>query len=309
MNILNLFHKKKNDKVLDSHPREVLDDSDLKKLNDVSKMLKNTVSAVAEAAVEATRVLEERLRETEYRFFSTIDAIDDFVIIKDGYGRWKTVNKAGQEIFGWIHGEYYEKTDLQLARLFPLFTEALSMCAESDENAWEHKKTLRVQECIPYGIGGHKCFDILKTPIFDEFGKRKEMIIVGRDITEELEKNRRMKASFIALNSISDLIIILDFRGNIFFCNDAFLITFNICSYESIVGKHVCDILNIPGFDEMWELISHNQKWDGECSGDSLYGENRILSQDISVTPMMNGMPYPIYYICTLRSKKKKEDA
>ena len=276
---------------------------DVEKLDNSFRLLRTTTNAVTEAATEAARALEERLLETEYRFFSTIDAIDDFVIIKDGLGRWKTVNKAGQQIFNWIHGEYHDKTDLELARMYPIFTEALSLCSESDERAWRSGKSFRSQECIPYGPGGYRCFDVLKTPIFDENNKRKEMIIIGRDITEELEKQRRMKAAFVALNSVSDNIIILDYRGNVFFCNDVFLMSFGISSYESIIGKHVCDIINIPEFDDMWEIASQNGKWDGTCTGDGdLYTKD---GHDISVTPMMNGQPYPIYYICTLRPKKK----
>lgn len=263
------------------------------KIDDSFKQLKDAATQVAEAAIKASKNLEQRLVDTEYRFFSTIDAIEDFVIIKDGEGKWSTVNRAGQNLFGWIHGEYHDRTNEELAKRYSIFIEALQKCSESDERAWMNGKSTRSQECIPYGIGGYKCFDIMKTPVFDDFGKRKELIVIGRDITEDLEKQRRMKAAFVALNHISEIIVILDFRGHIFFCNDAFLQHMNIKSYDSIVGMHICEVVNIPKYQEMWNIVLQNKEWDGICREGS--------DLNIHITPMMNGISYPIYYICTIR--------
>lgn len=46
----------------------------------------------------------------------------------------------------------------------------------------------------------------------------------------------------------------------------------------------------------MWDIVSHNKEWDSTCTADGLL--------DIHVTPMMNGVSYPVYYICTIRKKK-----
>ena len=217
-------------------------EEETRKVDDSFNQLRDATAEVAEAAIAASKILERRLYDTEYRFFSTIDAIEDFVVIKDGKGKWITVNRSGQKLFNWIHGEYHDMTNEDLARRYPLYTETLLKCDEYDERAWMSKKTTRSQECIPYGVEGYRCYDVMKTPVFDEKGNRKELIIIGRDITEEIEKNRRMKAAFIALNSINDIIVILDFRGHIFFCNGAFLQHMNIANYDSIVGMHICEV-------------------------------------------------------------------
>ena len=57
------------------------------------QLLKKTTDEVSVAAVNAAVVLEQQLRDIERRFFSTIDIIDDLVIVKDGDGRWKTLNE------------------------------------------------------------------------------------------------------------------------------------------------------------------------------------------------------------------------
>ncbi len=270
-------------------------DDHIEKVDSSFQLLRDATNQVAQAAIEASKNLEQRLIDIEYRFFSTIDAIEDFVIIKDGEGRWKTVNRAGQMLFKWIHGEYYDFTNEQLAEKYVIYSETLTKCSETDEVAWMSKKSSRSKECIPYGTEGYKWFDILKTPVFDEHGNRKDLITIGRDITEEIEKQRRMNAAFIALNSINDIIVILDFRAHIYFCNDAFLHQFGIDSYESVVGKHICNHLPIAKYDEGWEIISSNREWTCDCMDESL---------EMHITPMMNGVSYPIYYICSIRKKK-----
>lgn len=270
----------------------------VQKIDASFQLLRDTTTQVTKAAIEATKSIERRLVDTEYRFFSTIDAIEDFVIIKDGEGKWTTLNKSGQKVFGWIHGEYYEKTNKELADKYIIYSETLLQCEESDERTWLARKTSRFQECIPYGTTGYKCYDIMKTPIFDEKGERKELVIVGRDITEDLEKQRRMKAAFIALNTLSDIIVILDFRGHIFFCNDAFLKQFGVANYDVVIDKHICSVVDIhhDRYKEIWEVVSHNKEWDSVCTADDLL--------DIHITPMMNGVSYPVYYICTIKKKK-----
>jgi len=279
---------------------------DLEKLNHSFDELRRATSSVTEAATEAAMSLHHQLQDSEYRFYTTIDSIDDFVVVKDEMGCWKTVNKAGQLLFGWIHGEYIGKTNEELAMLYPMFRNALLECSRSDEMAWFNKKPYRLEECLPYSKdGGYRCFDVIKTPTYDEKDCKKELIIIGRDITEHLERQRRMKASFIALNSISDIIVILDEKGCIYFCNDTFLTKMAISSYESVIGKHICDLLTIEGFDDIWEIVSHNKRWDGTCvADDSLYEKDH----ELHVVPMMNGHPYPVYYICTMRPKRKKKD-
>ena len=164
------------------------------------QLLKQTTNEVSSTAVNAAIVLERRLRDTECRFFSTIDTINDLVIVKDGEGRWKTLNKVGQDLLGWHHGEYYNKTDHELIALFPQMKDTLSKCILTDDAAWNLGRSNRVGEYITFG-NSNKILDVIKTPVFNRDGTRKELIIVGRDMTEIIEQQRRMKACFHAMNS------------------------------------------------------------------------------------------------------------
>ena len=255
------------------------------------QLLKKTTDEVSVAAVNAAVVLEQQLRDIERRFFSTIDIIDDLIIVKDGIGRWKALNKVGQELFGWYHGEYYNKTDHELIALFPQMKDTLSQFILTDNAAWDLGKSNRDEEYITFG-NSHRILDIIKTPAFNADGTRKELIIVGRDMTEIIEKQRRNKACFHAMNSASDGIVIIDSKARIVFSNDEFNRRFGINDYEKILNKKMIDVLPwLARYDDIWQQARQNKsiKIATEEAG------------DILVMPMMNGLPKPIYFICTFK--------
>ena len=261
------------------------------RLEESLQLLKKTTDEVSVAAVNATIVLEQQLRDTERRFFSTTDIIDDLIIVKDGIGRWKTLNKVGQELFGWYHGEYYNKTDHELIALFPQMKDTLSKCILTDDAAWNLGRSNRVEEYITFG-NSNKILDVIKTSVFNRDGTRKELIIVGRDMTEIIEQQRRMKTCFHAMNSASDGIVIIDSKARIVFSNDEFNRRFGINDYEKILNKKMIDVLPwLVKYDDIWQQARKNKsiKIATEEAG------------DILVMPMMNGLPKPIYFICTFK--------
>lgn len=261
---------------------------DIAQLDRSMHLLRTTTAEVSQAAVNAARTLEEQLQWAEFRFNSTIDHIDDLVIVKDGSGRWKTLNKIGQDAFGWHHGEYYDKTDLELAEAYPRYKATLLFCHKTDEIAWEMQKSFRVEEIIPDGTN-QLIFDVVKTPVFNDDGTPKELIVIGRDVTESREKQRRMRACFHALNSASDVIAIIDKHGRIFFCNDRFTDAFGVVDYNSCVSQKLEDVVG-PIHPDMWETVQKNIAWTGPFG---IY--------NLNVFPMMNGEPKPIYHVCTFK--------
>jgi PAS domain S-box-containing protein len=260
------------------------------RLDNSLTLLRTTTLELSEAAVSAASVLQDRLKDSEFRFNSTIDHITDLVIIKDGDGRWKTMNHLGQEVFGWLHGEFYDKTDDELAKEFPRFKDTMALCTKTDNIAWETNMSHRAEECVP-SCSKNYLFDVIKTPVFHPDGTRKELIVIGRDVTEIREKQQRTKACFQALNSASDMIVIADTAGRIFFCNDKFVERLNLTSYNEVVGERMQDVVPaISNVDEMWSAVESNRAWEGTSGNFTL-----------NILPVMNGAPKPIYYVCTLK--------
>ena len=284
------FSPKRHDRLIESKFNDRIE-LEKGRLESSLQLLKQTTNEVSSTAVNAAIVLERRLRDTECRFFSTIDTINDLVIVKDGEGRWKTLNKVGQDLLGWHHREYYDKTDIELIQLFPRFKDTLITCIETDAAAWKLRQSNRVEEYILCG-DKYRILDMIKTPVFRDDGSRKELIIVGRDMTELVEKQRRTKACFHALNSASDGIVIIDAKARIVFSNDEFNRRFGIEEYKNILNEKMIDVLPwLARYDDIWQQARKNKsiKIATEEAG------------DILVMPMMNGLPKPIYFICTFK--------
>ncbi|MGG3998621.1 ATP-binding protein [Anoxybacillus kestanbolensis] len=127
----------------------------------------------------------KQMSESEKELLTLIHAMPDFVSFKDGQGRWLRVNDFGLKLYGLEHVDYKGKTDAELAEYTPHFREALLYCIDSDEEAWRAKTVTRAEESFPMPNGEMKTFDVIKVPLFHENGKRKGLVVIGRDITQQ----------------------------------------------------------------------------------------------------------------------------
>ncbi|MHB1230685.1 MAG: putative bifunctional diguanylate cyclase/phosphodiesterase [Halothiobacillus sp.] len=131
------------------------------------------------------KALEYALGDNEQLMRNLIDATPDIIIIKDGDGRWLLANAAGLALYHLQGKIWWGKTDAELAKLTPLlYHEGLETCIASDNHAWEARQLTRALETVPRPDGSMRIFDVLKLPSFNEDGRRKVLIIIGRDVTE-----------------------------------------------------------------------------------------------------------------------------
>ena len=279
---------------------------DMSTLDSTFQLLQKTATDVSSLASDVSRRLDEKLKDTEFRLFSIIDSVDDFILVKDGNGRWKTLNKFGQQLYGFMDREYVGKTDWEIAERYPVYKKHLLLCSSSDSITWASGVPQRVEEVFEID-GKLQYFDTIKTPVFDENGNKKEMIIVGRNVTEVKEKQSRVKACFNALNSASDVILICGRFGEIVFCNDNFLNKFGFSSHEDVVGKNLgllaSNVTEQAKYDELWITARANKPWTGVITNKTLWGDE--VTCNIHVVPVMNGIPEPIYYICTMKPHRE----
>jgi len=137
-----------------------------------------------------------------------INASPDMICFKDGEGRWLEANQAILKVFQLEEVDYQGKTDAELARFtHPLYREAFLACEASDKLAWQKTTLSRAEEVIPTRQG-YRVFDVIKVPIFDTEGKRKGLVLLGRDITEHKqaeEKRLRSEARLAEAQHIAHL--------------------------------------------------------------------------------------------------------
>lgn len=136
------------------------------------------------------RRLQKEIEDKNIQFQALINGSNDIICMKDGKGRWLIANEADIKLFNLKDIDYRGKTDQELAKLVPEYKEELLFCMKTDEDAWNSGKPTRSLETILQPDGKKLIFDIIKTPIFDSAGRRKYLIVIGRDITEykELEE-------------------------------------------------------------------------------------------------------------------------
>jgi two-component system, sporulation sensor kinase A len=125
------------------------------------------------------------LEEEEEKWSILMQSTPDFICFKDGKGRWKKVNEFGRKLYQLEDIDYYGKTDLELGELSPFFREGLSSCYLSDEEVWCTGKLSRIEESFVVPSGELKSFDVIKIPLYYTNGRRKGLLTIGRDITQQ----------------------------------------------------------------------------------------------------------------------------
>ncbi len=176
-------------------------------------------------------ITEDVLRENKYReenfIFNTLinSSKEDLIIIKDGEGKWLIANNAYIELLHLQGVNYKGKTNKELALYSPFYTEYFDKWEKSDEECWAEGKGMRYETEIPTPHGESKYYDMLKSPIFNDDGTRRVLIVIGRDITEKFHAEKDLatnKKKYESLISNMQEAIVVTKNGNIEFCNNAF---------------------------------------------------------------------------------------
>lgn len=114
-----------------------------------------------------------------------VEATHDLIVIKDPEGRWLFANQPMVQRLALEHVVWLGRTDRELVDLAPPRVRgALQYCHETDMAAWRQGQQIRHLETIPCEDGHRLVVDLIKQPVFDEAGKPRAMIVVGRDVTE-----------------------------------------------------------------------------------------------------------------------------
>lgn len=155
------------------------------------------------------------LKESMDLHLELINSSPDIICFKDGAGRWLLANQADLELFHLVGVDYLGKTDRDLADFtHDIYKESFLNCMATDENCWNQKSLSRSDEYIKKLDGSSIIFDVIKIPIFKEDGSRKNLIVLGRDVTarrkaeselvnamKKAEESDKLKSNFLATMS------------------------------------------------------------------------------------------------------------
>nr|WP_325314840.1 PAS domain S-box protein [Microcoleus sp. PH2017_28_MFU_U_A] len=187
--------------------------------------------------------VEAALQENSY-LESLMNAMPDIVCFKDGEGRWQEANQAILELFELSADNYRSLTDTQLGKLSSFYGEALQACEVSDRAAWEKGTLCRGEEVVPRSNGTVKIYDVIKVPVFHADGRRKSIVILGRDITEYKQARDELVRLASIVESSDDGIVGKTLAGTIQSWNAGAEKIYGYCAQE-VKGQSI-EILAIP---------------------------------------------------------------
>jgi PAS domain S-box-containing protein len=183
---------------------------------------------------------EERLRETNTRLETLIQAMPDLVILKDAMGRYIVVNKAVEECTGGKQEELIGKTNNEL-----LPPNVAEMCNRSDDEAIRKGSLIHVDEQCFDREGKVQFLDTIKAPIYDSKGSLNGLLCVARNITErkEAEEKIRQSEEFIRniLDTVDEGFIVIDRDYRILISNKAYCSQVGE-SCDLVIGRHCYEI-------------------------------------------------------------------
>ncbi|WP_341529433.1 PAS domain S-box protein [Nostoc sp. UHCC 0302] len=161
--------------------------------------------------ITLTQQTQESLQEIEERLHTLINATPDIICLKDGEGKWLLSNQANLDFLELQGVNYQGKTDSELAEFSNFYRDALLNCDKTDEQAWQQGTVHRVEEVVPRPDGTVSSLDMIKAPLFHQDGRRKALVVLGRDISDAYRQTTQRKQTQVALkNSLSLLSAIFE---------------------------------------------------------------------------------------------------
>lgn len=131
------------------------------------------------------------LAKREEQLDLLLNADPDLIYFKDANGRWILANDTTINVLKLEKLNYINKTNEELIELSSHLKESLESETELDNKAWETKSTYR-SEIKLIANNRQSIFDVIRVPLFEDDGKRKGMLIYGRDISETKELSDKL---------------------------------------------------------------------------------------------------------------------
>ena len=241
------------------------------------------------------KIKERKISEINEQLRTLIESMPDAVFMKDGEGRWNSTNSAARDLFNLADIDWYGKTDKELALIQPDQAPIYEACIRSDNEAWQGGKILYSIEIIKDKKGKDHQYHVTKVPLLEPDGKRKGLVIIGRDITKQKEEEAQLKLLEAAVESTSDAITITEINhqnvkeSKLIYVNDACCKMTGFSKEEFIGGMP--RILSGSNMDEGLEEAINHAILTGESLSKELLDSKKNGEEfwsSFSLTPIAN---------------------
>ena len=215
-----------------------------------------------------------------------IDHMPDSVFVKDSQERFLITNKAYGRMRGnEVADAYIGKTvfDLFPAEMADRFHQDDLLILKQEKSFFNHEeKTIDAQ-------GAARWLVTTKVPLKDSQNDVIGLVGISRDITEQKEKEKRLRQLSIAVEQSPASIVITDTKGVIEYVNPKFTEQTGY-SLEAIRGKNMRilkpDSSQQSVYLELWSNVSAGREWKGELQNRKADG--RLFWESAHISPIKN---------------------
>jgi PAS domain S-box-containing protein len=235
------------------------------------------------------------------------DVSPDVIIFKDGEGRWIKANETALRVFGVRDSIYQGKKSTELVPTNNI-DKSLLIYEDTDSQAWSIGSAIRVEQSILDSNGEILVFDILKVPSYHEDGRRKGLLVVGRNISEQKNIQNQLVVGYKILEQSLEGVIICNQDNEVIYVNPAFTKT---TGYELKEVKRKnprflqSGIHNKQFYAELWDELKINGSWEGEIWNQRKTGE--IYLEWLSIRSIRDQSGEITNYIATFRDITEQE--
>ena len=242
--------------------------------------------------------VEEALKESEKFLRTTINVMSDIVCFKDGEGKWELANDYALKLLQLEGCDYIGKKDSELAELSNIHKNSFLNCMDTDRIAWEKGVQSRSDEIIMRPDGNQMIFDFVKIPTFTPDGRRKGLIIVGRDITERKHNEEELVQLSQAVSQSPASIVRVNDKKQIDYVNPKFTEMTGYSPLE-VIGQgaqfFLSGILRSKNDNDFWDNITEKDNWESEFM--SRRKDGSLFWVSTSVSPIRNSKNEITHYL------------
>ena len=195
-----------------------------------------------------------------------IEQYPDAILIKDGNGRFLVANESAKSLFKLHNTDWHGETYKALGIKCPEMRDIYDTCSADDEVAWNVGKLVVFDENIVDIKGNIREYEVRRSPIFNEYGSRKWLITIRREITDIRLAERNLRVADAAIES-QEAIVISDANNRILRVNNSFT---RLTGYspEEVIGETTAILKSgrhdKSFYDAMWKSLKEKKFWQGE---------------------------------------------
>lgn len=133
--------------------------------------------------------IEKKLAEKNEQLQILINTSPDLICFKDAKGRWLLANQAMIDLFGVQQEDLIGKRDNELPWISPFHDYAFW----KGKNNRQKDNVFRTDKVVPVPDGEVRIYDVIEMPLFNDSGEVKGFIGIGRDITERVRAEEKLR--------------------------------------------------------------------------------------------------------------------